>query len=120
MCPAMLVVAGLGGAVSFFLLPVFVVKAAQRKQRERVIQVTLLAACAIVQGAIGRRKRADALRHIGADVLLFADVVWKWRNDATYCLHIPPALRCIWLGATRNEIHCLNTRTQIDTPVSVP
>ncbi len=74
----LLVVAGLTGAVSLFLLPVFVVKAAQEKHRERVVQAVLLAACAVVQGAVfwSSHAGADASRQVVADVPLFAAVVW--------------------------------------------
>ena len=74
----LLVLAGLTGAVSLFLLPVFMVKAAQEKHRERVIQTALLAACAVAQGAVfwSSQVGADAPRHIVGDVPLFAAVVW--------------------------------------------
>lgn len=74
----LLVVAGLTGAVSLFLLPVFAIKAVQEKHRERGIQAALLVACAVVQGAVFWASQAGtgAPRQVVADVPLFAAVVW--------------------------------------------
>jgi hypothetical protein len=56
----LLVIAGLSGTVSCFLIPIFIFRALLEKQRERWVQIIILSVCALIQIALILSYRSNA------------------------------------------------------------